>query len=241
MQTLSLRRTFMPLMLAGTLFSSSVLAFRSPDAPQKSPGTNTQAKSSESFYWSDKDIQEAVKAKNYNAALMRITMSKNPDINTVKEILANGADINAREPFGQMSVLFMAAARDHTEIVKLLLDRKALVHQGLSQASILHVAARNGGEDLIKILLAVGYSHTALHGINGGTPLHESAWSGNSNTAKALLDAGADPQAKNDDGLTPPELAKKRGHKAVTAVFEEYAAKNKAEKLEPHNFSPAGR
>jgi cytohesin len=43
----------------------------------------------------------------------------------------------------------------------------------------------------------------------GRTALHEAAGRGNLELARLLLKAGADPQAKDDEGLTPMDWAKK--------------------------------
>ncbi|HEU4571896.1 MAG TPA: ankyrin repeat domain-containing protein [Candidatus Limnocylindrales bacterium] len=51
----------------------------------------------------------------------------------------------------------------------------------------------------------------------GWTPLHGAAEHGASDTVERLLAAGADPAARNDDGVSAADLASKAGHAALAA------------------------
>jgi len=58
--------------------------------------------------------------------------------------------------------------------------------------------------------------------INDGvtTPLHEAARSGNVETVRLLLNAGADSSQANGDGRTPAEVAAEHGHAAVAELLQ---------------------
>ncbi len=58
---------------------------------------------------------------------------------------------------------------------------------------------------------------------NGITPLHYEACTGDVNMVKALLNAGADIEAKDKNGATPLDCAKDEGHTDVVNILKEAA------------------
>jgi ankyrin repeat protein len=58
---------------------------------------------------------------------------------------------------------------------------------------------------------------------SGVTPLHLAAYKGYAEIAKILLEWGADPNIRDDDGLTPLEIAKIRNDKKTAKIIEEYS------------------
>ena len=59
---------------------------------------------------------------------------------------------------------------------------------------------------------------------HGWTPLHGAATHGMADVVEALLDAGADPGAVNDDGLDAARLADDAAHAALAEHLREAAA-----------------
>ena len=53
----------------------------------------------------------------------------------------------------------------------------------------------------------------------GYTPLHQAAAAGLTEMAQLLLKAGANPAARCDQGKTPADYARERGHEAVLAFL----------------------
>jgi ankyrin repeat protein len=75
-----------------------------------------------------------------------------------------------------------------------------------------------------RVLIAV-HADVNFKQNEGVTALHEAAQSGDADTVRMLLDAGADPNARTgtlDDGSTgksPLDLARKAGHEEVAALL----------------------
>ena len=82
----------------------------------------------------------------------------------------------------------------------------------------LHIAAGNGSEDIVRLLLASDADVNATDA-NGATPLHEAVARGHENVTKLLLANGADASAADINGGTPLHTAAFRGHRAVAALL----------------------
>lgn len=76
--------------------------------------------------------------------------------------------------------------------------------------------------DMATTLLNLGANINAYRpGSHGGFPLHHAAKRGLEKTVTLLLSRGADPLCINDDGQTPLEMARSRGHVSVVRLLEE--------------------
>ena len=119
------------------------------------------------------------------------------DIQTVKKLLDDGADINEDAKFGGPP-LQQASYFCHVETVKFLLERGANVNAVRSSSpgkgmSALHTAAMTGCTDVLRLLIDKGASIDPLDDETRSTPL---AWAASSNkvaAVKLLLEKGADP------------------------------------------------
>eukprot|EP00930_Biecheleria_cincta_P039311 TRINITY_DN27033_c0_g1_i1.p1 TRINITY_DN27033_c0_g1~~TRINITY_DN27033_c0_g1_i1.p1 ORF type:complete len:566 (-),score=76.24 TRINITY_DN27033_c0_g1_i1:375-2072(-) len=69
-----------------------------------------------------------------------------------------------------------------------------------------------GANTKCRSLLNVGDAH-------GDTPLHHGAWAGRADSCLALLRLGAETDADNNEGVTPEEIAKNRGHNEVAELI----------------------
>lgn len=134
----------------------------------------------------------------------------------VKDLLSSGAQVDATNEDG-WTPLHFAAFYDHTDIVRLLLDRGADANAVTSKdrRTPLHCAAVRGNEDTVMQLLDAGADPNAGN-INGYTPLHNAALNGHTVTAGLLLDGGADANARDEDEDTPLHNAA-RGNRLMTA------------------------
>ncbi|TDA37117.1 MAG: hypothetical protein DSO07_12820 [Thermoproteota archaeon] len=123
--------------------------------------------------------------------------------------------------------LIEAARWGDLEKVKKLLDRGADVNARDKDGwTPLHWASVHGHLDVIKLLVERGADVNASN--HGWTPLHEAASRGHLNVVKFLVERGADVNARDREGRTPLDLARREMYWNV-ADFLEKAAKDKSE------------
>src|SRR3712207_984936 len=71
----------------------------------------------------------------------------------VKQLLARGADLNARQKYFKMPALVIAASAGHAQIVRLLLNHGVPVDvEAEAGTRALHEAAAGGHAEVVKIL-----------------------------------------------------------------------------------------
>jgi ankyrin repeat protein len=164
------------------------------------------------------------------------------DIDRVRELLMMGADPNVKQ--GSLSALHMVAMADESicaGILELLLEYGAdpNVRDSVG-ATPLHDAVLSGKINAVKKLLEHGadvnvrttgaivvmedyagiFTESTYSGV---TPLHLAAYKGYAEIAKILLERGADPNIRDDDDLTPLEIAQMRNDAETARVIEEYS------------------
>ena len=87
---------------------------------------------------------------------------RNGETQTVQRLIAQGANINAAEKYGQ-TALMIAAELGHTEIARLLVEQGANIHpvSNYYGYTALLWAARGGHADILRLLIAHGASVNA--------------------------------------------------------------------------------
>jgi ankyrin repeat protein len=119
--------------------------------------------------------------------------------------------------------LMMAALRGQTEWAGRLLDRGARLN-GVDNGerpgwAALHYAAAGPETRTVALLLARG-ARVDVRAPNGTTPLMMAAQYGPEDAVRQLLQKGADPRLKNDQGLMAADFAAKGGRDALARQLQ---------------------
>ena len=141
----------------------------------------------------------------------------NGDIEAIKQHLAAGTDVNAKNGFGT-TPLFYAAGDGHKEIAELLIAKGADVnaknvsgqHQGYAP---LDVAIKYGRTEIADLLRKHGAKSGAEDSIYVAVAVE------NIEAVKQHLVIGADVNAKDAGGGTPLLVAASRGHKEIVELL----------------------
>ena len=130
------------------------------------------------------------------------------DMPTVKDLLAKGANVNAKDESGQTALLWVAPARDNPEMIKLLIAKGADVNAKDNQGTnALMIAASQSNPGILAELLAAGADINAQNS-EGGTALMAAAFRANLDEIKILLAKNADLALKDKQGRTALDVAK---------------------------------
>ncbi len=146
---------------------------------------------------------------NGETALM--TCARTGDVTAVRALVARGANVNRREPLHDQTALMWAAAGRHADVVGALISAGADVHarsRTYSQTVTSEVTQRAGREAL---------NYTVPRG--GSTPLLFAARSGDVESARRLVDAGADVNDALPNGMTALVEAAHSGHEDLGALL----------------------
>jgi ankyrin repeat protein len=121
---------------------------------------------------------------------------------TVKWLLAHGADVNAKDSNGD-TPLDSAAGEGSDDAAALLLAAGAGVNAGNNEGwRPLHFAAVGDHKAMVELLLEKGAKVNAKADC-GDTPLHDAAGGGNTDIVTVLLAHNADVTARDGQGRTP--------------------------------------
>ncbi|PFX34231.1 ankyrin repeat and SOCS box protein 13-like [Stylophora pistillata] len=94
---------------------------------------------------------------------------------------------------------------------------------GLNQQTALHIAARQGDVDMMKMLISQG-AYVNQGTVDLMTPLHEACLNGHTEAVNLLIAEGADTDARNIDGSTPLCFACAKGSVMCTRLLIECGA-----------------
>lgn len=172
-------------------------------------------------------IERLLQARaNPNATLVTgetvlMTCARTGEAAGVRALLARGANVNAIEPGHDQTALMWAAAQSHPEAVEALLEGGADVRarsRSYTQTVTSEVTQRAGREEL---------NYTVPRG--GSTPLLFAARSGDAETVRLIVDAGADVNETLADGASALVIAAHSGHtRAATTLLDKGADPNAA-------------
>ncbi len=130
------------------------------------------------------------------------------DLKSIKSILKKSKDIEIKDRAGRTPFL-NAVIEDSIAIVQILLDHGANIHiQDKEGWSALHFASQNQSVEMTKLLLEKGSLVDSMDAY-GNTPLWRAVFNsrGRGEVIRLLLKAGADKERKNNQGVSPLDLA----------------------------------
>ena len=141
------------------------------------------------------------------------------DVEAVKSLLAQGADVNGALGDG-MTALHWAAEHGDDEITKLLIASGANVQVGtrIGAYTPLHIASKRGHAAVASMLLEAGADVSARTTNSRSTPLHLAAAAFNGErVVAALLDRGADANAREGSAGQTPLMFAAANNRAASA------------------------
>jgi ankyrin repeat protein len=154
-------------------------------------------------------------------------------LDLVKLLLANGADVQARNAMGHtaLTTACLDNTPGHENVIKELLAAGAKptvddLDSACDSGDPLGPASKRGSPAIVRLLIAAGVD---VNGVAswGGPALHRVAEGGNVEVAEVLLALGADPTlrlAMEDDedyaNKTPLDLARRSKAKKIVALLE---------------------
>ncbi|KAM4583884.1 cyclin-dependent kinase 4 inhibitor B [Odontesthes bonariensis] len=116
--------------------------------------------------------------------------------------------------------LTSAAAKGDTALVRVLLQKGAEVNRVNCFGRTALQVMMMGSSPVARVLLEHGADPNVAERSTGATPLHDAARAGFLETVRLLVEARADPQARDNAGCLPADLAKQNGHAEVFAFLE---------------------
>ena len=148
-----------------------------------------------------------------------IEATQRGDAETVRALLAGGADVNTAQGDG-MTALHWAAERGHAEVADLLLAASADVEARTRIGSYtpLHVASRGGYAAVVVGLLEAGADPDAVTTSSGVTPLHLAAGAiDGADVVTLLLAHGAHANAREQSAGQTPLMFAAASNRAAAA------------------------
>jgi ankyrin repeat protein len=147
------------------------------------------------------------------------------DIDTVKLLIAKGANVNVKEEKkGGASPLHAAIERRHPDMAKLLIAKGADLNARNNEGETpLFIASAH--RDLVELLLAKGADINARDNL-GQTVLHAMIEKGPLEIAELLIAKGADINAKDKKGHTPLYIAVHRDYEVAELLLRKGADGN---------------
>jgi len=153
---------------------------------------------------STKLMMERVEQAKKNKSLFEAVTKG--DIEQVKKLIAQGADVNVAEGENAWTPLLAAAKGAHSEVVKVLLANGANVNLAETYGyTALYYAIWNDDEETVKSLISGGadVNKGPAEEMDDDSPLCYAIWQRHAGIVKDVLDAGADINTKDEKGYTP--------------------------------------
>ena len=141
---------------------------------------------------------------------------------TIKNLIAQGKDINARNINGD-TPLHLAATKGNSEVVLLLLENEAEVDAVATDSgrTSLHYAASLGHVELCELLVRHGADPDAQT-TRLETPLHLAVANGHSGVVELLLKYHARTDLRDTNGMTPLQQAETVNKREIVTLIKQH-------------------
>jgi len=155
------------------------------------------------------------------SALLAAVYSRRGDVARV--LIQAGADVNRKDGEAN-SPFLLAAATNQIDVVRLTLAHGAdLNSTDRYDGTALIAASQHGNVEVVKLLLSAGVPVDRVNQL-GWTALLEAIILGDGSSryediVQALLDAGADANLADRDGVSPTRHARERGYKTMVRML----------------------
>jgi uncharacterized protein len=171
------------------------------------------------------DSGAAVDARDEQGVTSLMLAAARGNVASLEAILRTGANPEFRNKWGDTALLYAARTGSRDKVLALLNAGASIDAVNQSGQSALWLAFENDPvePDLIALLLGRGAKFDQADTVSRVTPLMRAAGRGSAACVKLLLSAGANPGAKDSDGLTAREWAGNRGDedgRAVVAILD---------------------
>ncbi len=143
----------------------------------------------------------------------------------VTKLLNKGVDVDVKDEVGYTALIY-AAGNGRTEIVKLLVREGNWTNRSESFGRAMAVAIGRRHLEIAKFLIEKGASLNERTKNHKLTPLMVAASNGYTEVVQALINNGADINAKSALGLTALRLAENQGHVEVVRFLQAAGARN---------------
>jgi len=137
----------------------------------------------------------------------------------VRDLIKEGVDRNILNE-QDVTPLHMAVIHDQPEVVEFFLEQKANPNtRDIRGYTPLDSAVELDHIAILQMLLDVGARPNMGMGMT--TPLHRAAARGYEDAVLMLMEAGADPDVRDEKGQTPRDRARRNGHQYIIDLFVE--------------------
>lgn len=146
--------------------------------------------------------------------------AKNGDLDRIKQILAEGANINAIDSSSGAGVISCSVRYGRFECFEYLLNNGADIHQPEDIGTLVHIVALTGDAKSMRLLIEQGIDIHAKNKEAGNTALHMATQSDAFACAMTLIEHGADLYVKNNRGETPLADASDQMKAFIRSILE---------------------